>query len=371
MKNVLGIIVLFNKDYILTNASEFLASSLKEISSRLIVVINGNMEKSSITRLQKYSSEIIVRENIGFDGGAYKDVFLNYLQPSDLLKFDELVLCNDTFWGPLYPFTHIFQKMRCEKCDFWGLSRHLGGTFLNSEQVHEHIQGYFIVCNKKMFLSEFFYEFWKNLKMPVSYTEAVLNFEIGFSLFFTNHGFLNKAYNEVCGWQTKRGYNNYFSFCGSLLKDYKFPILKKKSVVLQNFKQALIALNYIKLKSQVLYGIIKRELTKDFFIGQAFDPYEIEELVKSHKRIWIYGAGKIGNEIKAFFDYKHFHFEGFIVTKLETDRNYEVSTKEFNEIDFFETDGIILALGKVALNEVLKIKEVLDLKSQLLIPKYK
>ena len=47
----------------------------------------------------RYTNEIIIRENSGFNAGAYADVIVKVLD-DEIRDWDELVLCNDIFFGP-------------------------------------------------------------------------------------------------------------------------------------------------------------------------------------------------------------------------------------------------------------------------------
>ena len=182
----LGIFVFYDKEGIVDKYVEVLLETMLQELKKLVIVVNGNINESSKQRMLNYSENIFVRENKGYDGGAYKDVFLNYLVDENWENWDEVVLFNDTFFGPLFSWKNVFGKMESEDLDFWGLTRHPGGGKmpLSTNEIPSHLQGYFLVCKKNLVLSEAFYLFWESLEYPQSYNEAVENFEIRFTTYF-------------------------------------------------------------------------------------------------------------------------------------------------------------------------------------------
>ena len=87
-----------------------LLAELATVSERIIFISNGPLDVQGRKAVGRYTEEIIERQNTGFDGGAYKEVLLSYLH-RDLSDYDELILCNDTFWGPFLPLKTIFEEM--------------------------------------------------------------------------------------------------------------------------------------------------------------------------------------------------------------------------------------------------------------------
>lgn len=57
---------------------------------------------------------MVVRENAGYDAGAYKFAIFKYLKIEEIRQYEELILCNDTFIGPFVPLKDIFDTMAKE-----------------------------------------------------------------------------------------------------------------------------------------------------------------------------------------------------------------------------------------------------------------
>jgi hypothetical protein len=134
----LGIFSFYNHYGIVGDYVEYLLNDLMRVLDRLIIVVNGDLNEAGSDRLRRFSDELIIRENKGFDGGAYADVICNYLSQEVIEKYDEVVLCNDTFYGPFVHFDEMFKSMEERQLDFWGINLHDG-------KFEGHISSYFLV----------------------------------------------------------------------------------------------------------------------------------------------------------------------------------------------------------------------------------
>ena len=71
----LGILVFYDKNGIFSEYIEYLLIALKEVVTYQIVIVNGFIQLESEKKLSRISDEVLIRENKGFDAGAYKDIF--------------------------------------------------------------------------------------------------------------------------------------------------------------------------------------------------------------------------------------------------------------------------------------------------------
>lgn len=139
-KNSLAIVSVYDSEGIIDDYLIFFLESLAQVTGRIIVAVNGLLAAESERELRRITEEIYVRQNTGFDFGAYKDVLENYLQPQEIACYNELVLCNDTCFGPFVPFQSIFSKMRSAALKFWSIN------YLE-DRLLPHFQSYFMVFN--------------------------------------------------------------------------------------------------------------------------------------------------------------------------------------------------------------------------------
>ncbi|MCI1963899.1 MAG: rhamnan synthesis F family protein [Ancrocorticia sp.] len=165
--------------------------SLRSYASRFVVVANGGLKASARMQLEKIIDEVIERPNIGFDVGAYTEA-LRSVGWSHLAEFDELLLVNNTFFGPVSSFDPLFERMSHDNVDFWGMTNHPAvspNPFTGRGVMPEHLQSYWLLIRKTILRDPSFERYWQSLPMPQSYNDVVVNFESQFTQYFSERGF--------------------------------------------------------------------------------------------------------------------------------------------------------------------------------------
>lgn len=330
-----------------------------------IIVSNGAVSEHTYSFFNEHVSSVLIRENIGYDGGAYKDA----ISDLDLDGYDELLLMNDTFYGFFYPLDDFFEKtQQIQTVDFWGLTRYCGDLFI------PHIQGYFLLVKSQMLHSTEFRVFWDSLEYPQSYEEAVQNFEIRFTVFFQKAGFHGDAYCrlETVGINDIFNQNPYIRNPYELVKDLQYPVLKRKSCHLGN-ASAWKTIKYIQENNLYDVKIIFNQILLDYrdgIIPSYFNLYDLEIFLNRYDRIYIYGKGIYGTELYEYLNFRNRAVEKFIVSckgEYEDDSTIEVS-----ELSKGGDYGIILALKPQFTYEVMgKLLQKVETAEQLFCGKQK
>lgn len=282
----LGMFIFYDKQGIAGKYVEYLVKEIKENVNDLFIISNCALTNSSKEIFLKYTNNVIERENCGFDGGAYQDVLCNVIGLDNCKKWDELLLINDTFYGPFCPLSTIFKKMENVRCDFWGLSVH-GDNKENTQRIiFRHIQSYFLVIRSNLLRSTYFSEFWLNMKEIKSYRTAVDNFEIAFTQFFSKYGFLYEAFVDTTSFEL--GYEEKAINCVGLmpyelLVNKGFPIVKRKSIVSRNAFQteALKILQYINNNTDYDVQMIWQDLLRKYNIYELIFEMNLFYIVDS------------------------------------------------------------------------------------------
>lgn len=326
---------------------EILLDTISGVLDELHIIVNGIVRDDSLIVLEKYAHRVIIRKNIGLDGGAYKDYFLNEIDCDYLYQFDEIVIFNDTFYGPVFPWKKYFEAFEKEEIDFWGLTRHPGGTFGPGREFGEHIQAYFLVIRNQMFMSKKFNEFWEQLSYPKDHQEAVENFEIAFTQYFGMAGYKYKAWTDLVGFVVPWGDN---PFSGEYLFELtsvgKVPIIKKKIMNWSNFEEVYKLYAYVEANSVYDMSALYENLERIYREGRAgglFNFFELEDFYKNHKQIYIYGKGKISQRVIRYFELKNWIIAGFVVSDGQ---GKDEDTMYISELKLEKEDGLIIALGK-------------------------
>lgn len=368
----LGIIVFFSINGKVDQYVDYLILSVQKLFHKFIFIVNGAIQDEDYVRLKEYVQYIVVRENEGYDAGAYKDAFLKYITKTELAEYDEVVLMNDTFYGPFYPLTDIWSKFNDEKVDFWGITRHPKGRFSDGTEMPSHVQGYFLVLKKRLIRSRAFQVFWENMPYPSNIQSAINEFEIRFTTYFEEIGFIGKSFMDVSDslFKVEDNTNPYLYYNLWMIRDVGVPFLKKKSLFLQmpGYIQTIDSIEYIEKEkfydTTMIWKNVFR-LSKENQFKSVFNYYQLEKFYHYHNHIFIYGAGQYGRNLKRYFEYRKWTFVCFLVSREEDKKE---NCEKYDDIQVEASDGIILALGKKALKEVYPIViHDLDI-SQILIP---
>lgn len=348
----IGIFHLYNKCGIVESYIEKLLESMVSILSKLIIVINGDLGNMELCKLERFSDFIYIRENVGYDAGAYKDIFLE-LHQEDWKQWDEIILFNSTFYGPFYSWDNIFEVMSKKEIDFWGLSRHLGGVQMRKggSFAPEHIQSYFLAIRRRIVNSSSFWKFWKKMEYPESYYEAVENFEWEFTSFFKSCGFNYTTFLDQQmdnPYKLGKGIDFCIEYAYSLVSEYKFPIAKCKLMSIGYFTEAKALMEFVKFYTVYDPKLIENHVKHLIVVNKwrPFSPVLLEKFVKEYDHIYILGHGKYGRGVEAYFEYMGWKVSAFVVT---TPKNNEIS---FETFILKENDGLIIALGSLALEEM-------------------
>jgi len=219
--NRLALYVFYEKNGEVLDHVIFYLNALKKICQDVVCLVNGKISPKGILDLHNRGIEIVKRQNQGFDFGAWQYAFNDYLGER-LSGYDEVILCNCSCYGPLYPFEELFKKMDEKNCDFWGLYKHpaIEGRF------PAHLQSYFLVLRSPLIRSSEFKEYWEKLPVAKTWNEAVAH-ETSFTQYFEDRGFVSESFIPTEEYATR--YPNPPGVLGlELVKKFNFPLIKRK-----------------------------------------------------------------------------------------------------------------------------------------------
>jgi rhamnosyltransferase len=211
----------YNKSGLAGSFVYYYLKRLAEISD-VAVIANGSLKPESKSRLESLGYRVFCRENTGFDFGAWKE-FLLSKDEEFYRQYDELILCNCSCYGPVYPFRQIFDEMDRRECDFWGLYRH-PGLKDRKHNIPPHLQSYFLVIRKRLLHDRCFREYFGKLPYAASWDEAVKE-ETSFTRHFEERGFASSSY---LGSVFSEYIENPTIFMPAELLSKKFPLVKRK-----------------------------------------------------------------------------------------------------------------------------------------------
>ncbi len=155
-----------------------------------IVVVANRVSDEGRTKLESVADEILAREDRGHDIGAYRNA-LDHLGER-IADFDELVLTNDAWFGPIRPYGPVLERMAARSVHFWGMTDHA------EEEPHPsagkgvlsyHLQPSWIGVRREMFLSDVWKEYWRDAPAMHGDLDAAVDHQVVFTEHFESYGF--------------------------------------------------------------------------------------------------------------------------------------------------------------------------------------
>lgn len=356
MKRIV-IFTFYDPDGIVDSYIGRLLSGIRPYADMLIAVCNCGINAGR-EYIAGCADEIIMRENKGYDAGAYKDVIISLIKTRRLSEYDQLVLFNDTIYGFFYPLSELFKVVNAEKkVDFWGMTEHSGIGQYKGINLSWHLQGYFLIINERMLHNSDFFIFWETFAYPETYTEAIFRFEIGMSQYFLEKGYVLKSiYSpERINVPKDNDFGNlYFSHAYELVVRAGCPILKVKSIENLSGLEALGYLEKNKLcDSASIWEHYRRRIRTGRVENDTYNLDALWEFCARHQSVYIYGNGMIGKRIYGCIVEKGYAIAGFLVTKKNDSQKEGDAVYEFSKLQFDESSGIIVGMKREYREEVM------------------
>lgn len=346
-------------DYVIHILEEF-----KTVCESVIIVINGIIDDDSYKKIKLITNNIVVRANHGFDAGAYKDIICNI--KINLSSYDELILSNDTYYGPFISMQDLCDKMEKRNSDIWGLGFEYNG-FSN------HIPSMFLAFRKKVLKQEWLYTYFKdNINENTDcISEIYGSFEYGLFDFLVNEcGCSYSCYSDL---NSERIYEG----CSLLIRNMNFLILKTKAACPQYFDRNKIinSLSYIKQNYDYSYELILNNIQEKY--GEFIDIAEVNKISKQKKWLdespskkifslkyglnalinyiniydeyYIYGVGAVSSHVYWKVARGDSRFRGFIISNDQINKSdtfFGWPIYRWSQIKDHKTYGIVIAMTR-------------------------
>lgn len=263
----------YDKNGVVDDYIPYVLTDMQKNVSDIFVVCNGLLTDEGKIKFQKFTDDILVRENKGFDVWAYKDA-LEKLGWETLGNYDEIILMNYTIAGPVYPFEDMFHTMNSKDVDFWGITQ-----FYRTEDdpfgtmpdgfIPDHIQSHFIAVRKNMLNSEAFHNYWEEMPMITGYLDSVTRHEARFTKFFEKAGFKWEVYVDAKEYRNL-SHQPIIGMATKILEEKKCPVFKRRSFM-QNYnvvlnescgQEAMLLYKYLEEKTDYNVDLIMDNLLR-------------------------------------------------------------------------------------------------------------
>ncbi len=236
-KTRLGIFVFFDPQGIVDGYEVELLKSFRRNLTKLVIVSNCEVCPEGIETLKANCDELYFRENQGLDAAAFQAGMTTFCGWDQVCSYDELVLINDTFFGPIHSFDEMFREMDSRDLDFWGMSagyrQEDGWGMSKYGYIPDHIQTFFVAFRQNMVKSQEFQDYWNGYDSAgkTSFKEVVAGHEMIMTRHFQDLGFKWDIYADSECYRSdyeNENFNIYFFRSYEMMRDMKFPVFKKK-----------------------------------------------------------------------------------------------------------------------------------------------
>lgn len=144
--------------------------AFKETGRDVVFVTNaGRLRPEAMAALQALCAAVIIRRNIGYDFGAWADALRELGLPR--AGMSELILANDSVFGPLLPLADVLKRLNYTNIDVWGLTE--------SWQLRYHLQSFFLAFGPNALRADGFAKFWESVRPVPVKSYIVKHYEVG------------------------------------------------------------------------------------------------------------------------------------------------------------------------------------------------
>lgn len=244
-----AIVATYSADGHVSDTLLYLLNGLREVADNIILIGDSPIFPEELNKLEGIVCYAEYERRGRYDFGSYKRG-LEMARELNLLnskKIDELIIMNDSCYGPVYSFSESFDYMSNNVIyDFWGYncSRNAGNWYLCSG---------FYVFNRKIIDSKLLDEFFCRVRGKVTRGVAVEQFEIELSRVLLSQGLRGRS---LLGWNKETRYNHRNIFIA--LTQYRIPLIKKKSIAGEAADNIWASLQVIKRDNPDLYELIDK-----------------------------------------------------------------------------------------------------------------
>lgn len=293
-------------------------AGLKPLTTAIIVVCDNDLAPGEHDKLKPYASHVVIGRHGEYDFGSYKRGVAWARKNGLLDNADDLILCNDSCYGPVGSFEPMFQTMQARDLDFWGAT--------DSHEFTYHLQSYWVVLSRPVFLSDAFRNFLEGVKKEENVQKVIMNYELGLTKSLLAAGFAAGAMvpNTLAGVHEKDpSYNNLTLFPIYTLGK-GLPLVKVKALrtAHTNADGQNRLLAWLKENAPETYDIAISDLDIRRFEDAGDIGFSL--IMPTQNRAWC-----ISQAIRSVVDQTHRNFELIIVDDGSTDQTYDLVRNDF------------------------------------------
>ena len=267
----IAIYVIFDKDGILDDYRKYYLKELRKVTDRIVAVVNGTLTPESRNELYELVDDFFVRENIGLLAYGWIEG-IRHIGWDELYKYDELLMLNDSFFGPFFPLSELMDAAERSDADFYGCMKNYEEKLITGSGGHTFKHGwlrgsicYFYIIKNRLLHSSEFKKYWDSSPQITTDFDTFYFSEFDFYDYIIDCGFKVDAYQS----DKLKGYfyDNLTHNMLKLVKDDHIPFARMRAFGTDMKYQSLLV-NYGKDPRETLDFIDKNT---DYDTGMIWD----------------------------------------------------------------------------------------------------
>lgn len=207
----------YDRDGIIADHVLYYLRGLRQVAERILFCSDSDLPPDELSRLDGLAEPVWTGRHGGYDFGSWQRG-LSVLAKEGTGSVDELILANDSCYGPIFPFAPMFDAMADDACDFWGQT----ATDAARRGWPKHVNSYFIVFRKPVLDNDRFWRFWQEVEPKGRKEDVVREYEIGLSQTLLDAGYRVGTYAGYFD----RNVSVREPFARGILFEKKCPLLK-------------------------------------------------------------------------------------------------------------------------------------------------
>lgn len=292
----------FSGDGVVSERVLHYLKGLRAVVGRVVAVYDNELGDDEKDKLAGLSDHVIAARHNEYDFGSYKRG-VRWLQDAGYLAdASQLILCNDSCYGPLESFVPMVSDMDARGYDVWGMT--------DSHEFSYHLQSYFVSLSRRAFTSAAFWNFIASIERQSSVSDVVLKYELGLTKVLVDAGFSAGAYirNEMTGVHEKDNSCQNIAIFPLYSIRKGAPLLKVKALRHPrcNMDGINATLVWLKENSPRIYEIATADLDVVRYLDSGDVAFSV--ILPTHNRAWC-----IRQSLDSMLAQAHSNFEIIIV----------------------------------------------------------
>lgn len=247
-----------------------LIDGIRDVADNVIVIGDDLIEENEAERLKGLVSYCCFRKHNMRNFGNFR-IGYEYARKEGLLEVDkvnELIMMDDSFYGPVFPFSESFDDMEELEWDYWNYTNNIINDTWN-------IDSSFCVFNQKILESHLLDEFVCRIKERDDRTNVDPIMESILSSVLESQNMVSESFVSKKD-QKKIGYDNPLI----LLKGYRVPLVRK-NVLLKDDEETQKIMEVIRENhSEILQNIKNKKILE----RERFDIERYQNRLKENRK---------------------------------------------------------------------------------------